>query len=286
MNPPVITDGAWGTELQALGLDHGDCPDLWNLTEPDKVQSVASSYVDAGSEIILTNTFRANRIALEGYGLAGRAAEINRAGVEISLRAAGGRARVFASVGPSGKLLVADEIAAEDLRIAFSEQCQALAAAGANGLVVETMGDLDEASIALEEALATGLPVVGSAVFDSGRNKDRTITGATPEKAAARLTAAGATIVGANCGCGIEGYIDICRRLRNSTDRPIWIKANAGLPSMVDGRPTYLMSPTGYARYATALIEAGASYIGGCCGTSPEFIRELRATIRGAALCA
>lgn len=286
MSAPIITDGAWGTELQARGLDHGECPDAWNLSNADKVREVAAAYVAAGSDIILTNTFRANRIALAGYGLDGQVGGINRAGVEISLQAAGSHARVFASIGPSGKLIAAGEISEEDLRAAFEEQAQALAAAGAHALVIETMGDLDEAAIAVDAARATGLPVVACAVFDSGRNKDRTITGATPEKAAVRLTEAGASIVGANCGCGIEGYIDICRRLRAATDRPIWIKANAGLPEMVDGRPAYRMTPDEYAVHAAKLVEAGASYIGGCCGTNPSFIRELRRSLQGAAQCA
>jgi len=270
---PIITDGAWGTELQARGLSAGECPDGWNLERPDAVRAIASAYAAAGSRIVLTNTFRANRIALAGYGLAERVEAINRAGVQISREGAAGRAKVFASIGPSGKMLVAGEVTEDVLGSAFREQAQALAAAGADALVIETMSDLNEAVIAVEAARATGLPVVASMVYDSGRNKDRTMMGDTPEQAAARLAAAGADIIGANCGCGIEAYVAIAARLRAATDRPVWIKANAGLPELVDGRPTYRMTPEEFAAHARKM--EGVAYLGGCCGTNPDFIRAL-----------
>ena len=127
---PIITDGAWGTELQARGLEAGECPDVWNLTRPDAVRAVAEAYAAAGSRIILTNTFRANRIALVGYGLAEQVGPINHAGVELSRQGAAGRAKVFASIGPSGKMLAAGEVSEDSLRSAFLEQAQALAGAG------------------------------------------------------------------------------------------------------------------------------------------------------------
>lgn len=276
MSALLITDGAWGTELQARGLAAGECPDGWNLTHADSVLAVAAAYADAGSQIVLTNTFRANRIALTGYGLADRADAINRAGVELSRRGAAGRAKVFASIGPSGKMLVAGEVTEDALRSAYLEQAQALAAAGADALVIETMSDINEAAIAVEAARTTGLPVAACMVYDTGRNKDRTMMGTTPEQATARLVEAGADIVGANCGCGIEGYVAIAARLRAATDRPIWIKANAGLPELVDGRVTYRMTPDQFAAHARKM--EGVSYIGGCCGTTPEFIRALVTT--------
>ncbi len=276
---PVVTDGAWGTELQASGLAAGSCPDLWNLTCPERVEEVARGYIRAGSRVILTNTFRANRIALAGYGLAGKTREINRAGAAISRQAAGGGALVFASMGPSGKMLAAGEISEEALRAAFQEQAQALAEGGAGALVVETMADLNEARLAIAAARETGLAVVASMVFDTGRNKDRTMTGVTPEQAAEELTAAGADVIGANCGCGISGYVPICRRLHATTSRPIWIKANAGLPQLIEGRAVYNMTPAEFAGYVPALLEAGASFIGGCCGTGPGFIQAVAEAI-------
>jgi methionine synthase I (cobalamin-dependent) len=275
---PVVTDGAWGTQLQARGLEAGECPDAWNLSHPDKVEEIARSYVQAGSRVILTNTFRANRIALADYGLAEKTGEINRTGASISRRAAG-LARVFASMGPSGKMLVSGETTEEALRAAFREQAEALVEGGADALVLETMSDLVEAKLAIAAAQETGLPVVASMVFDTGQNKDRTMTGLTPEQAAEALTAAGADVIGANCGSGIAGYVSICRRLRASTDRPIWIKANAGLPQLAEGRAVYTMTPAEFARHAPALVEAGAGFIGGCCGTGPEFIQAVRRAI-------
>jgi methionine synthase I (cobalamin-dependent) len=272
---PVITDGAWGTELQARGLALGDFPDAWNLTNPDRVGEVARAYVEAGSQIILTNTFGANRIRLGEHDGADRLAEINVRGVEISLKAAAGRARVFASIGPTGKLLMSGEVTAEELRAAFAEQAQALAQARPDGLVVETMSDLEEAKLAVSAARETGLPVVACMVFDCGKDKDRTMMGTTPEQAAQALTEAGADVIGANCGQGIAGFIAICRRLHAATDRPVWIKANAGLPTMVDGRAKYSATPDEFAGYIPELIQAGASFIGGCCGTRPDFIAAI-----------
>jgi methionine synthase I (cobalamin-dependent) len=277
---PLVTDGALGTQLQARGLEAGECPDTWNLSRPDRVEEVARAYVEAGSDIILTNTFRANRLALAGYGLADKTEEINRAGVELARRAAAGHARVFASVGPSGKMLATGDVSEEELRTAFSQQVQALAEAGAEGIAIETMTDLAEAKLAVAAARDVGLPVVASMVFDSGKDKDRTMTGVTPEQAAQELTAQGADVIGANCGLGIAGYVPICRRLRASTDRPIWIKPNAGLPEMVEGRVVYKTTPQEFAAFVPALLEAGASFVGGCCGTGPEFVRAMKEAVQ------
>jgi methionine synthase I (cobalamin-dependent) len=276
---PVVTDGAWGTELQARGLGTGELPDSWNLSHPEHVEEVARGYVEAGSRIILTNTFRSNRVTLADHDLAGKVVEINRAGVEISRRATGGRAHVFASMGPSGKLLLTDEIGAGQLAAAFREQARALAAAGADAIVIETMADLTEAKLAVAAVVETGVPVVACMVFDTGKNKDRTMMGVTPEQAAQELTAAGAEVIGANCGQGIATYVSICRRLHAATDRPVWIKPNAGLPELIEGRSVYRTSPAQFAGYVPGLLEAGASFIGGCCGTAPEFIRALRERI-------
>lgn len=279
---PVVTDGAWGTELQARGLPAGEIPDAWNLTHPERVAEVARAYVAAGSRVILTNTFGANRLRLAGHGLAERAAEIARRGVELSKQAAGPRAHVFASLGPSGRMLLTGETTAAELTDAFTEQAQALAEGGADALVVETMSDLEEAKLALAAAKTTGLPVVVCMVFDSGRDQDRTLMGATPEQVARELTAAEADIIGANCGVGIERYVPVCRRLKAATDRPIWIKPNAGLPAVENGRVVYRTTPEEFARHVPELVAAGASFIGGCCGTNPDFIHAVCARLRSA----
>jgi 5-methyltetrahydrofolate--homocysteine methyltransferase len=273
---PVLTDGAWGTELQARGIKPGEMPDLWNLSHPDRVEEVARAYVDAGSRIILTNTFRANRIAFASRSEVERIAEINRAGVEISKRAAGDAARVFASIGPSGKQLLTREVTEEQLAAAFREQAFAQAEAGADGIAVETMADLAEAKLALEAALATGLPVVACMVFDSGKNKDRTMMGVSTVQAAEALTAWGADVIGANCGLGIEQYVPVCASLAAATDRPVWIKPNAGIPRFEKGEVVYDTTAEEFAGFLPKLLEAGASFVGGCCGTNPTFIAALR----------
>ncbi len=272
---PVVVDGAWGTQLQARGLPSGETPDGWNLTHADLVEEIPRAYVDAGSRVVLTNTFRGNRLALDAAGLADRVIELNREAARISKRAAGERAAVFGSIGPSGKMLCMGEVAADELRDVFLQQASALAAGGADGLVVETMADLEEARLAVEAAKSTGLPVVACMCFDSGAENDRTMMGVTPEQAAEQLQAAGADVIGANCGQGIDGYISIAKRFAAATDLPIWIKANAGIPKLVDGDVTYETTAEQFAARAVELREAGVSFIGGCCGTGPEFIRAL-----------
>jgi 5-methyltetrahydrofolate--homocysteine methyltransferase len=273
---PLITDGAWGTQLQARGLTTGEFPDGWNLSHPEKVADVAQAYVAAGSRIILTNTFGANRVRLgEDPALLAHLAEINQQGVALSRRAAGNRAYVFASLGPTGKVLMTGEVDPAEIQAAFEEQARAIAEAQPDAIVVETMSDPDEAKLAVAAAKMTGLPVIACMVFDSGKNKDRTMMGTTPEAAAQILTAAGADVIGANCGQGIEGFVPICRRLHAATDLPIWIKANAGIPQLVDGRPVYQATPESFASFVPELLKAGASFLGGCCGTSPDFIRKV-----------
>ena len=270
----LIADGAWGTELQARGLAAGTAPDIWNLAHPERVEAVACAYVEAGSQLILTNTFRANAIALADRSGA-ELDRINREGVAISKRAADGRALVFASIGPTGKLLMAGEITSDQAHSAFARQAGSLAAAGADALLIETMSDIEEARVAVAAARITGLPIVVSFAFDSGKNKDRTMTGATPEAVAAAMVEAGADALGANCGVGVEYAAPVCRRLRAACDLPIWIKPNAGLPKMQGTEIAYDTSAGFFASHYAALRDAGASFLGGCCGSNPDFIRAL-----------
>lgn len=265
---PLITDGAWGTQLQERGLPPGAAPDNWNLTNPEIVQAVARAYVEAGSQVILTNTFRANALAMGGDLEA-----INKSGVAISRVAAAGHALVFASIGPSGKMLMTGEVTESDLTAAFAAQAAALA--DADALLIETMSDVEEARIAVAEAKRTRLPVIVSFAFDSGKKKDRTMMGTTPEAVAAAMVDAGVDAVGANCGAGVEYAADICRRLRDSCDLPIWIKPNAGLPKIEGTHVRYDVAAEAFASHYRALRDAGASFIGGCCGSTPDFIRAL-----------
>ncbi len=269
---PIAADGAWGTQLQQRGLPLGACPEMWNVQRPDLVEAVGRAYVEAGSDVILTNTFGANRFILARHQLADQVAPLNEAGAAISLRAAKGRAAVFASIGPTGVMLMMGQTSEDELRAAFLEQAQALARAGVDGLVIETMSDPAEAVLAVAAAHETGLPVVACMTFDSGAKLDRTMMGTTPEQAAEQLLAAGADCVGSNCGHGIEGMLEICRRLHAASGRPVWIKANAGLPKMQDGKAIYAQTAEEFADHVPALIANGAGMIGGCCGTTPEFV--------------
>ncbi len=276
----ILTDGAWGTQIMKRGLQPRECPDSWNLSHPEKVEEVAREYIDAGSRVILTNTFGANRYALGKFGLANGVAEINIKGVDISRRAAGTKAYVFASMGPTGKLLATREVSENDLRQAFEEQAQAIAKAAPDAIVVETMMDLTEARIAATAAKQTGLPVVACLVFDSGRLKDRTMMGNTAEQAVEVLSGIGVDAIGANCGQGIESFIPICRRMRAATGLPLWMKPNAGRPELVEGRAVYRTTAQEFVRFVPELLHAGANFIGGCCGTDPSFIRETAKTLK------
>ena len=269
----LITDGAWGTELHKLGLSPGEVPDTWNISQPERVESVARAYADAGSEIILTNTFRANAIAMGGVSVADLDA-INRAGVAISRRAAS-KALVFSSIGPTGEILAASNVTAGQVVAAYTAQAQSLKDAGADAIVIETMSDIEEARLAVEAARSTGVPVIASFAFDSGKNQDRTMTGATPEGVARAMSEAGADAVGANCGVGVEQAVAICRRLSAACNLPVWIKPNAGLPTVEGTTVRYATSAAFFASHFHVLREAGAAFLGACCGSTPEFIRAL-----------
>lgn len=278
----MISDGAWGTQLQVRGLPLGTTPDAWNLIHPDKVEEVARAYADAGSQVILTNTFRATSIAMPGTSEADLDA-INRAGVAISRRGAADRALVFASIGPTGKILMSGEVTVEQVSATFAAQANSLAASGADALLIETMSDIDEARLAVEAAKQTGLPVLVSFAFDTGKNKDRTMMGATPETVAEAMVAAGADALGANCGVGVETSVPICARLHAACNLPIWMKPNAGLPKMEGTAIRYETSAEYFASHFVSLRDAGASFVGSCCGSTPDFIRALVAARKAAA---
>jgi len=276
-NGVVVADGAWGTELAKKGLKPGECPESWNLHRPQDVRALPAAYVQAGAQIVLTNTFGASRLKLARSGLADRTAEINREGARLSREAAQDRALVFASVGPTGELLQPlGSIGESEMIEVFREQIQALLEGGIDGVAVETMSDLAEAKCALKAAREVGdLPVVTCATFDKGPAGYATMMGVTPEHAASELQEAGADIVGSNCGLGIQNMLDIARLMRPATSRPLWIKSNAGKPELVGGRTVFRDSPKDMAARVPELVEAGAQFIGGCCGTTANHIEAI-----------
>ena len=276
-----VSDGAWGTQLQAHGLEPGAAPELWNTDRPDAVEAVARSYVEAGSDAILTNTFGGNRFVLARHGAGDRVAELVEAGVAISRRAAGEAVKVFASIGPTGKIVMMDEAPADELLAAFADAAAAAERGGADAIVLETFNELAELELALRGARqACGLPVVCSMTFASGPDGTASTMGTQPAELVAAAEAGGADGVGANCGVGPDNYVKVAGLLRAATALPVWIKANAGLPQLAPGGKTvFPMGPEEFASFVPALAGAGAKVIGGCCGTTPEHIRHIRAAV-------
>ena len=275
-----VIDGAWGTELQKRGLQAGALPELWNVENVQAVEAVAAGYVGAGSDVILTNTFGANSFVLSAHGLADRAPELAEAGAAISKRAAGAEAKVFASIGPTGKIVMMGDVPAEEITVAFAETAAAVAAGGAEAIVLETFNELAEAELALRAVKsACELPVVVSMTFASGPDETATMMGDSPANLAAMAEANGAEAVGANCGAGPANYVKVAALLGAATDLPIWVKPNAGLPVLVDGRTIFPMGPTEFVAYVGDLVAAGANFIGGCCGTTPDHIRAVRRAV-------
>ncbi len=279
----LVSDGAWGTLLHEKGLGSSECPESWNLKNPVAVYEVAKSYVDAGADLILTNSFGGSPHKLEPYGLSEKVVEINRAAAEISRRAAGSDVLVLGSMGPTGKMIMMGEVTEEEVMEGFSLQARGLVEGGVDGLLVETMADLQEASLAVQAARqATDLEVACTFTFE--RNADgayRTMMGTGVTEAVESALQHGAEIIGANCGNGTAGMIDIVREIRQRfPDVPVLIHANAGLPEYRDGKTVFPESPMKMATQMKELAGNGANIIGGCCGTTPAHISEIIRAIR------
>lgn len=278
----LLSDGAWGTQLIILGQKPGECPDLWSLTRFDDIKMIASRYIEAGAVMVKTNSFGANRFKLSHYGLSDKVTEININAAKASKEAAKEKAIVIASVGPTGLMLITEEVTEEELYDTFKEQIVALEQGGADAVLIETMSDIKEACIAIKAAKEnTNLEVISTFVFEKTvKNTYMTMMGISPTAATAAAIAAGADIIGANCGNGFDGMIDITKEIRSTFKNiPVMIHANAGMPVMVNSIMTFPETPEVMSPKIPALIQAGADIIGGCCGTTPAHIRAFKAEI-------
>ena len=275
----LVSDGAWGTFLYNKGLEPGECPDLWSAERADDVLKIAQSYINAGADMIETNSFGASSVKLKDYGLEERAEEINIAAAEISRKAAGDKI-VLGSIGPTGKMLLMGDVTEQELYDAFFEQANSLLKGGADAVCIETMMDPEEAVLAVKASKDAGAEdIICTFTFEPSKDGSyHTMMGTTPKAAAKAVLEAGATVIGANCGNGMQQMSGIVKELRESfPEANILIQANAGLPvSDAEGNVVYPDSPEEMAEYAKEVIDAGANIIGGCCGTTPAHIEKLR----------
>jgi homocysteine S-methyltransferase len=284
---PVLADGAMGTVLYARGIFINRCYDELNLSDPNLILSIHEEYLQAGAELLETNTFGANRFRLARHGLAGKVAEINATGVSIARQAIerfkdkqAGKAWVSGSVGPLGvRLEPLGKTGLDEARAAFAEQIRVLAEAGVDMLSIETMPALNEAREALAAAhqIAPGLPVLVMVTVD---DESTCLDGSSPAQAAALLTEWGAGAIGVNCSTGPTSVLTAIEAMRPVTSLPLAAMPNAGMPRAVEGRNIYLCSPEYMAGFARKAIQAGVQIVGGCCGTTPNHIRAMRAGLR------
>jgi len=276
---PVLWDGAMGTQLIAAGLA-GPAPELWNLERPELIREIHRDYVRAGSEVIQTNTFGANRLKLKSAGQENMLYQINLSAVRIAKEAGEGKALVAGDIGPTGEMMEPmGNLTPGRADAVYREQGSILAEAGVDLFSIETMFDLAEMKVAIRalKSVAPKIAVVAEMTFKKTGRGFFTMMGVSPEQAVKGMLGAGAEVVGANCSIGPLEMVELAAELRKNTDRPILAQANAGEPKLVDGKEAYGVSAREFAEFARRIFDAGADAIGACCGSTPEFIREIAA---------
>ncbi|MGD0099088.1 MAG: homocysteine S-methyltransferase family protein [Acidobacteriota bacterium] len=278
----IVGDGALGTMLMQRGLKHGDPPEAFNLTKPQVLEEIASLYLDAGAEIVTTNTFGASPLRLQQFFLDKETETINRNAVEAVRRAVQDRAYVSGSVGPSARILKPlGDTEPEEVFSSFQRQIRALLAAGIDLVCIETMMDAAEAVLAIKAArsLDPKVPVMATMTFSKTPRGFLTLMGTSLENASAELEKAGADIVGSNCGDGMDKMVEIARELRKHARVPVAIQGNAGLPVTEGTSLVYPETPEFVAEKAAEILQLGVQIIGGCCGTRPEHIKAIRKVV-------
>jgi len=283
----LVFDGGYGTMLFAAGLLNGACPELWNDTHADVVRGIHQGYFDAGSDMVETNTFGGARLKLDEYRLGDRTRELNEKGARLARQAAGEGRSVAGSIGPTSRLPLEYALDAgvtdEEYEKTFREQAEALAEGGVDLFAVETMMFPQEATAAIRACKAvTDLPVMATMFFqyEEIHARDRTMWGESPPEVAKSLLAAGADVVGMNCGRGPDRAIVIIREMRQVTGAPLIAYPNAGLPVTTGDTVTYELGPEAMARDYPALLDAGCNVVGACCGSNPEHIRLIADVVR------
>ena len=283
----LVFDGGYGTMLFAAGLLNGACPELWNDTHHEVVAAIHKGYFDAGSQIVETNTFGGSRLKLDEYRLGDRTRELNVKGARLARAVAPDGGYVAGSIGPTSRLPLDYALDAgvtdEDYEATFREQAEALAEGGVDLFAVETMMFPQEATAAIRACKAAAdLPVMATMFFqyEEGHDRDRTMWGESPAEVAKNLLAAGADVVGMNCGRGPDRAIVIIREMRAVTDAPLVAYPNAGLPVTTGDTVTYELGPEEMARDYPALLEAGCNIVGACCGSNAEHIKRISEIVR------
>ena len=280
---PILADGAMGTMLFANGLQFGDPPETWNLAHPDVVRRIQRGYLEAGSRIVLTNTFGGNRLRLRLHGLEDRVDDLNRTAailLRAEIRAAGGTALAAGDIGPSGEIVAPlGTLQYEEAVDVFREQAASLVAGGVDLIWIETMSDLNEMRAAIEgvRLASPGIALVATMTFDT---RGHTMMGVSPEEAVTHLAAWGADAIGGNCGNGPDELTPVIARMRAAAPDVVLVaKSNAGMPELVDMQAVYRASPETMAQTALDMRDAGARIIGACCGSSPAHLAAMHASL-------
>lgn len=281
----VLADGGMGTMLMELGLQFGASPELWNVEHPDRVRLVHRGYLQAGSRVILTNTFGCNRLRLGLHNLQDRVVEFNTAAAKLvseAVREAGGRAVVAGDIGPSGGILAPlGELEPAEATAAFAEQARGLIEGGVDVIWIETLSSLEEMRAAIDgvRQASAHIPIVATMTFDT---RGRTMMGVTPEQAVRELSGWGVSALGANCGNGPDEILAVIEKMKAAAPQAVLVaKSNAGVPKLEKGRAVYGAGPEEMAVYAAAAADAGARVIGACCGSTPQHVEAMAAALKG-----
>lgn len=286
-NAPLILDGAMGTELVGRGITGGGCNDKLNIESPDDVIAVHASYLEAGADAVITNTFSANSYTLARHNLADKVQQINLEGARIARKAAGDDRYVLGDISSCGDFLEPlGAVKADELKLAFAQQAKALIDGGVDGIIIETMTALDELAVAIEAVRSVSdVPVFVSLAYDAAGDDFRTMMGNSPAQAVEQLSKLGISAIGFNCGTlPMAGYVELAKAYAKAlagSDIALIAEPNAGQPELIDGKAIYTLSPEDFRNAAAEIKAAGAGILGGCCGTTPQHIKALAEKIKG-----